>query len=194
MLHVNRMEGNFTRMAFTRGQEGLVEGKRRFDEIRERRLGEGGGLVSVYYHPCEWATTAFWDGVNFARGASPPPHEWQPAPLRPAAEMARGLALFQEYLAYIAARPDVELLTGRQLINLFPDPVPGRPFTGAELASVVEFSDGVIDTVWLGDLVLAPSELFALVNDVLLEILLAGPEGVLEGCPGICRRAGIRED
>ena len=83
VLHVNRMEGSVTRAAFDRGEEGLNEGTARFDEIYERRMADGGGLISIYYHPCEWATTAFWDGVNFGDGAMPPRHDWRPAPLRP---------------------------------------------------------------------------------------------------------------
>lgn len=177
VLHVNRLRGNCTRMEFTRGVEGLAAGKRAFDELHERRRDEGGGLVSIYYHPCEWATTAFWDGVNFARGANPPPHEWQPAPLRAPGEMERGLQLFGDYLEYVAGRPEVEVLTGRQLLNLLTDDVPGRAFELGEIATVLDFTDGNIDPVWLGDVVVAPSELLALITDGLLEAFLAVSEG-----------------
>lgn len=177
VLHVNRMEGGVARMEFTKGDEGLRAGQRRFDEVRERRLGEGGGLVSIYYHPCEWATTAFWDGVNFARGAMPPRRRWQPAPLRSAAEMAAGLARFEQYLRYVAARPDVELLTGRQLLSLLPDDARGAAFAAGDLAASLGCAGGQVDAAWIGDLVLAPSEQFALVTDALVEVFLAVSEG-----------------
>lgn len=31
-------------------------------------------------HPTRFISTDFWDGVNFAKGANPPPAEWKPAP------------------------------------------------------------------------------------------------------------------
>ena len=33
---------------------------------------DDGGIVSVFYHPCEFVHQEFWDGVNFRGGANPP--------------------------------------------------------------------------------------------------------------------------
>ena len=42
----------------------------KFDKSAEELRARGGGVISIYYHPTEFVTTEFWDGVNFARGAS----------------------------------------------------------------------------------------------------------------------------
>ena len=47
VLHINRMESNSTRMDFRRGEEGLAQGRRDFDEIHAR-LADTGGLISIY--------------------------------------------------------------------------------------------------------------------------------------------------
>ncbi|HJP29503.1 MAG TPA: hypothetical protein QGF95_02995 [Candidatus Latescibacteria bacterium] len=178
VLHVNRMEDAVTRCAFDRGDAGLAEGIGRFNEIHQRQMTDGGGLVSIYYHPCEWATTAFWDGVNFGRGAMPPRHEWRPAPRRPPGEMAAGLDVFRRYVEHIVARPGVEVITGRQLINLFPDDAHGAAVNAADLAQALEFESGAIDVTWLGDVALSPSEIFALVCDTLMEAVYTLSEGI----------------
>ena len=185
VLHVNRMEGAVTRTAFDEGDDGLRKGTRRFDEIYQRHMADGGGLISIYYHPCEWATTAFWDGVNFGRGAMPPRHEWRPAPLRPAGDMEAGLAVFKRYVEHIVAQPGVEVITGRQLVNLFPDDAQGAVVGAADLAQALELADGTVDVTWLGDTALAPSEVFALVCDLLMEAVLALSEGIEVSAPDL---------
>mgnify|MGYP002641445947 CR=1 FL=1 len=181
VLHVNRMEGSATRAAFDQGDAGLADGNRRFDEIHQRHMAAGGGLVSIYYHPCEWATTAFWDGVNFSNGAMPPRHEWRPAPLRPPGQMAAGLATFRQYLEHIIGCPGVEVITGRQLLNLFPDTARGATITAADLAQALVFDNGVVGVTWFDDVALAPAEVFALVCDTLLEAVVTMTEGVEAG-------------
>lgn len=178
VLHVNRLQDNVTRCAFDQAEQGLADGIASFDRIHQRLMSNGGGLVSIYYHPCEWATTAFWDGVNFGKGRMPPVHEWKPAPLRPAGQMQEGLEVFSRYLQHILSRPGVEILTGRQLLNLYPDDTGGFDTSIGEIAQAVEFDDGAIDTVWLGDVALAPSEAFVLVCDALMEAVLLLSESV----------------
>ena len=188
VLHVNRMQDSVTRAEFDQGDEGLARGTQKFDEIHERRLANGGGLISLYYHPCEWATTAFWDGVNFADGAMPPSHQWKPAPLRPPGGMEEGLDVFRRYLEHIVSRPGVEVITGRQLINLFPDAARDATISAGDLLPALQFDDGAIDATWLGDVALAPSETFALICDLLVEsvyILSAGLDDAAAEVPSI---------
>ena len=47
----------------------LEAAKRRFDQIvtGERDY----QLISIYYHPCEFACEEFWDAVNFSDGKNP---------------------------------------------------------------------------------------------------------------------------
>ena len=175
--HINRMENRFTRMEFDQGEAGLAAGIDAFDAIHRGGVEAGDGLISICYHPCEFATTAFWDGVNFSRGRQPPLAEWKPGPLRGAAQMAAGLDLFDRYLAHIVAQPDVGILTGRQILNLLPDTAAERVFSVAELAKLLTFSTGAIEHRFVdAETVLAPSELFALVVEALLQILMTVAE------------------
>ncbi|MEE2657655.1 MAG: hypothetical protein VX733_04065 [Candidatus Latescibacterota bacterium] len=175
--HVNRMRENCTRMNFKEGPEGLVKGIRDFDKIHERLSGDGGGLISIFYHPCEWSTTDFWDGVNFADGAMPPAAEWKPAPERSAKDFEEGLSLFGGYLQHIQNQVEVEIITGRQLVNMLPDYAQGRSFRLDELLPALELTGGKISHYWHGDLTLAPSELFSLAVEGALKAFLAVTEG-----------------
>ncbi len=177
VLHINRMADRCTRMAFERGEAGLSEGIEAFDEIHRKIVNEGNGLTSIYYHPCEFATLAFWDGVNFSRGQQPPRSEWKPAPLRGATQMAGGLELFDRYLAHIVSQPDVEVLTGRQILNHLPDNAAERVFTVTELAELLTFPTGAIEHRFVdAETTLAPSEIFALVVEALLQIVMVMAE------------------
>ena len=169
VLHINRLGESCVRMPLWDGDPGLDQAQRTFDALCERQRPEG-GLISIYYHPCEWSTHQFWDGVNFGRGANPPRAEWLPAPVRPTAQMREGLDLFARYLAHVAASPDVEILTGRQVVNLLPDRAGGRAYTSAQISELTQFEGGVISCQRLDDVVLAPSELLALVTGCLADV------------------------
>jgi len=161
VLHINRLRQSCTRMEFRAGREGLERGCREFEAICQRLRPEG-GLISVYYHPCEWATSRFWDGVNFGRGAQPPRSEWLPAPTVSAAEMRQGLDLFGEYLSFALAQDDVEVITGRQVLGLLPDRSRQRCFGPAEVARLAAFERGQITYRLVDGAALAPSEIFLL--------------------------------
>jgi hypothetical protein len=47
----------------------LPDAKAKFSRAVADLSAKGGGVIQTYYHPTEWATTEFWDGVNFRRGA-----------------------------------------------------------------------------------------------------------------------------
>ncbi len=52
----------------------------KFDRVSQRLAQEGGGIISIFYHPCEFVHRQFWDGVNFSHGANPPRSEWKLPP------------------------------------------------------------------------------------------------------------------
>ena len=157
VLHINRRGERCTRMDFDAGEEGLEAGCRAFDALAEK-----GGLVSIYYHPCEFATRAFWDGVNFADGANPPPEQWRQAPVRPADERRQGLAYFAAYLRHVRQTDGVEILTGRQATGLFPDLALTRTYSPEQVAAYTGFADGGVTYAVDGDAALSPSELLYL--------------------------------
>lgn len=57
----------------------------------------GGGIISVYFHPCEFVHREFWDGVNFVRGADPPPSEWKLPPVKTPEESERAFGFSEGF-------------------------------------------------------------------------------------------------
>lgn len=136
-LTIYRYNPNETRMDLH--DPGAEEaGKEAFQAIHARLAARGGGLISIYYHPCEWVHRQFWDGVNFARGANPPREEWKVPPQRTAEETEAAFARFERYLDFQRAQPGVEFVTASDLPGLYPDLLRAGGAGLAEVAEVVE--------------------------------------------------------
>ena len=119
VLNVLRMRSRCTRMQLG-GGDNLRLGCEAFDGIAAELDQEGGGLISIYYHPCEWATTEFWDGVNFSRGRNTPLDALTMPPLKPKADAERDYADFGAYLHHVATS-GAKLVTCADLPALYPD-------------------------------------------------------------------------
>src|SRR5262249_55137871 len=66
-LNVYHMGPNYTRMEL-HDPAAVEPAKQKVTEIAQRlQATDGGGLISIFYHPCEWIHLQFWDGVNFSR-------------------------------------------------------------------------------------------------------------------------------
>jgi hypothetical protein len=68
LLNVFKMRSMLARMELSGGNS-LGEGKARFTGAYDKLRAQGGGTISIYYHPSEWVHAEFWDGVNFSHGA-----------------------------------------------------------------------------------------------------------------------------
>jgi len=121
-LVVYHMGQNYTRMDL-HDPAAVAPAKQKVSAIADRLRGDGGGLISIYYHPCEWVHKEFWDGVNFRRGANPPREQWKPPPQRPAEETEAAFGRFAEYIDHIRAISGVRFVTASELPDLYPDPV-----------------------------------------------------------------------
>ncbi|HEV2391940.1 MAG TPA: hypothetical protein VG146_06205 [Verrucomicrobiae bacterium] len=135
-LNVYHMGQNCTRMDL-HDPNALEPAERKVTAIADRLREQGGGLISIYYHPCEWVHQEFWDGVNFRRGANPPREQWRPPPQRPAAETEAAFDRFSQYIDYIRAIPGLRFITASQLPGLYPDVVRSE---GAPEADVAELA------------------------------------------------------
>jgi len=166
VLNVFRLRSNRTRVALRGGPETLDEAKRQFAAIADR-LRPAGGVIGVYYHPCEFVNTTFTCPINFARGANPARDQWRPAPLKPRAEIEEGFRRFAEYLAFVRAQPDVEILTGTQFVQRAPDGAYDRAFTADEIAGLAERVRSEITWQEVDGVFLSPAEVFGLVVEML---------------------------
>jgi hypothetical protein len=108
----------------------------KFDEVHHRLIAEGGGLVSIYYHPCEFVHKEFWDGVNFAYGANPPRSEWKLPPMKSPQEQEQAFHAFEAYLSHISGHPQVQLVTARQIPSLYADRAYSLSLGEAEIRAI----------------------------------------------------------
>jgi hypothetical protein len=132
-LVVYDMAPNWTRMDL-HDPQAVEPAKKKVSAIVDRLRNEGGGLISIYYHPCEWVHQEFWDGVNFRRGANPPREEWKAPPQRPAAETEAAFKRFGEYIDHIRSIPKVRFVTASDLPRLYPDTVRTEGATEPDLS------------------------------------------------------------
>lgn len=110
----------------------------KFDRVHEKLIQEGGGIISIYYHPCEFVHRQFWDGVNFARGANPPRSEWKLPPLKSNEEQEQAFHAFETYLDHIVNYSGVRLVTAREIPSLYPDRVYSQPLTRSDVRTIAK--------------------------------------------------------
>jgi hypothetical protein len=122
----------YTRMDL-HDEAAVAPAKEEVSTMAERMRGEGGGLISIFYHPCEWVHREFWDGVNFSRGANPPRNQWRMPGQRPAEETEAAFRRFEQYIDHIRSLPGIRFVTADQLPELYPDQVRQR---GASLDEI----------------------------------------------------------
>jgi len=139
--------------------EEVQEGCRKFEPIRQRLMKEGGGLVSIYYHPCEWVHKQFWDGVNFAKGANPPREQWKKPPQKDPEVTERWFANFAKYLQYVRTRPNVRLVTAREIAVLYPDGAYTRRFERDEIRAAARAIAKEVSFMRTGDRTLSAAEI-----------------------------------
>lgn len=99
---------------------------------------DGGGLISIFYHPCEWVHQQFWDGVNFSRGANPPRKAWRPPLQRTPEETESAYQRFGEYLDHLLAIPGVRFVTASDLPAMYPDTVRTSGATEPEVSELAQ--------------------------------------------------------
>src|SRR5262249_51705644 len=114
----------------------IEKAKERFDQARTALLKEGGGVVSIVYHPCEWVHKEFWDGVNFKNGANPPPSKWVKPRQKTEEETKTAYKIFDEYVTHMKRHKDVVFITASEAAKLYADKAKGRKFTEAELRKI----------------------------------------------------------
>jgi hypothetical protein len=146
------------------GESDLRSAEDRFEYSHRTLRAEGGGVVSVYYHPCEFVHKEFWDGVNFRAGANPPREKWVPPPQKSPEESAVAWRTFESYIRFIRGFDDVTFVTASEAAVLYADRARGRAFSTADVKAVAEHLTSDVTFQRHADFALAPSEIFWLLN------------------------------
>src|SRR3954471_4212201 len=160
--------------------QALEPGKKAVTEIATRLKGEGGGLISIFYHPCEWVHKQFWDGVNFSRGANPPRAQWKAPPQRPAEETDAAFERFGQYIDHIKSL-GVRFVTASELSTIYVDKVRSAAPTEEEVSEIAsglakEDSKG-IDFVVINGKSFSPADQLQILLDGKQPRGLLGPDG-----------------
>src|SRR5262249_1545153 len=142
----------------------LKEAEDKFLAARQKLLAEGGGVVSIVYHPCEFVHKQFWDGVNFRNGANPPPDKWKIPPAKSPEQTAAAYANFEAYVRFMKRFADVRFITASDAVRLYRDRARARHFTGADVRAVAEAVGDEVNFQRHGDYALAPAEVFELLT------------------------------
>jgi hypothetical protein len=143
----------------------LEKAKEAFAAAREALRKEGGGVVSIFYHPCEFVHKEFWDGVNFRKGANPPPAEWKEPLARTPEESRVCYQVFADYIRFIKRFADVRFITASEAANLYRDRARGRRFRPAEIKAIAAAVTADVTFQTQKDYALSASEVFALLNE-----------------------------
>ncbi len=166
MLNVFKMRSTVARMEL-RGGESLAAGKAKFQAAYDKLRAAGGGTISIYYHPCEWVHTEFWDGVNFRRGANPPRSEWKLPGVRPTADTEKAFSDFEEYVKFVKAQPGARFVTANDLMKLYPDRAIQRSFSRNEILALARAAQQEITFQKFRDFTLSAADIFALLNEAM---------------------------
>ncbi len=143
----------------------LPETEERFAAARKQLLAEGGGLVSIIYHPCEFVHQEFWDGVNFRNGANPPREKWKIPPQKPPEETRAAFEVFENYVRYMKHFDDVRFITASDAVRLYADAACDRSWN---VADVKQIATAVGDDPGFqrhGDYALSAAEVFAILSE-----------------------------
>jgi hypothetical protein len=134
--------GPYTVRTALESQAQLEQALRRADADIAALRQQGGGVMQTYYHPCEFATTEFWDAVNFSHGANPPRAEWKRPRLRTPESSENAYRLFLAFIEHVRKTPGVRGVTAREAPALFEPRDQAPPLELArQLASSIDVRD-----------------------------------------------------
>lgn len=136
----------------------------KFLTARKALLEEGGGVISMMAHPCEWVHGKFWDGVNFSRGANPPREQWKAPPQLPAEETQAAYTRFDDLIRFMQRFEDVQFVTASEAAKLYRDGARGRGFAHEDIKAIAAAARADSSFQHRKDHALSAAEVFLLLN------------------------------
>ncbi|HUI43415.1 MAG TPA: polysaccharide deacetylase family protein [Terriglobia bacterium] len=142
----------------------LDQAKANFQATYTQLSQSGGGVVSLYFHPCEFIHREFWDAVNFARGLNPPRNQWKLPPMKSPAEIERDFSYLEGLVAYMKSFPGVRFVTASEAFQALPDAAQGHAFSSAEVGAIADHVSSEVSFQVHPEYDLTASEVFDLLN------------------------------
>ena len=131
-----------------------------------------GGVISLYFHPCEFVHKEFWDAVNFGGGANPPSDAWQLPPVKTPEESEKAFSYFENLVLYMKSFPLVDFITASEAASLYADRAQKHVFSTQEIAEVAGQVEPEISFQSVGRFDLSASEVFYLLNKFVANVVL----------------------
>src|SRR5262245_20936599 len=119
------------------GDKDLEVAKDKFKKSHEQLLKEGGGLVSIFYHPCEFVHKQFWDSI-FKNGVNLLREQWTLPPQKTPEESKVAFETFEAWIRYIKTFPNVKFITAGEAASLYHDDAIAHLFDLRELRAIAE--------------------------------------------------------
>ena len=164
----------------------LSEAEAKFQDFYFRMTSKReGGVISLYFHPCEFVHKEFWDGVNFANGANPPRSEWKVPPTKSPAESEKAFKYFEDLVTFMKSFPKVQFITASQALQLFPDRAQKRVYSIPEITNIASQVDTGVTFQVHDEYNLSAGEVFLLLNKYVASVVrkTVGEPIFLDGPP-----------
>jgi hypothetical protein len=158
----------------------LPDAEEKFAAARKQLLAEGGGLVSIIYHPCEFVHQEFWDGVNFRNGANPPREKWKRPPQKTPEETRAAYEVFENYVRYMKHFDDVRFITASDAVHLYADAACDRSWSTADVKQIAAAVGDEPGFQRHGDYALSAAEVFAILSQYVVAPRTDAPDTVVK--------------
>jgi len=153
---------------------------------------KSGGMISIYFHPCEFVHQEFWDAVNFRDGANPPPDQWKSPPVKAPEDTERAFQFFEDFVRFLKSFPRIQFLMASGAAETFRDRAQNHIFTTQEVGAIAGQVDSEVSFQAGESFDLSAGEVFYVLNKYLVGIVqrnateplvlprvLYGPSGTL---------------
>jgi hypothetical protein len=145
---------------------------------------KAGGVISIYFHPCEFVEKEFWDAVNFRDGATPLPGRQKSPELRLPQDTEKAFQYFEGLVLFIKSFPRVQFLTASGAAQKFRDHAQNHIFSPQEVAAIAAQVDSNVSFQEGRTFNLSASEVLYVLNKYLAGIgRHQGTELLLERTP-----------
>ena len=137
------------------------------DSIVALKSRKAGGVISVYFHPCEFVHKEFWDAVNFRDGANPPPDQWKLPAVKTPEETEKAFQYFEGLVRFLKSFPSVQFLTASGAAEKFRDHAQMHVFSREEVGAIAGQVDPEVSFQVGDNFNLSASEVFYVINKFL---------------------------
>jgi hypothetical protein len=136
-----------------------------FRQAYQRLLAQGGGTISIYYHPLEFIYRGFADAVNYGLGANTPSEKWGAPEKRTPEVIEQGYRYYQDFLRFVRTNPRARFVNGSDLLKLYADRAQQQRFTVKEIEELARRVQQEITFQQFDQFSLSAAETFALLID-----------------------------